>query len=502
MIQMWASDFLQYGSDNCTPASQLKYGIRRSGTGTGFPVDGNGNPITSVTFTCADLGTQSVELWAIDKAGNADYCETYIIVQDNAGNCPIDPNAAKVAGILATEATDGVEQSAVQISGSGNNIPNFTFTTMSNSGGIFNFNGIPYNTNSTITPVKDDNPLNGVSTYDLVLISKHILGIEPLNSPYKMIAADANKNGSITTFDIVELRKLILGLYSELPNNTSWRFVDKAYTFPNPINPFAATFPETKSVTNISTYMLGEDFVSIKVGDVNGSAIPNGLVHPEDRSAGTLFFDATPHLTTKGNAVKAGDIFSVHFNASEQMSGYQFTMQLNGLQVVDVIPGENMTAENFGIFPGAITASFEGNARAFDVRFRAVSNGELSSMIVAGNKITKAEAYKDNGDHYDVAFRFNQSNGTVVTGAGFELYQNTPNPVAATTNISFNLPEASEATLTIVDADGRLVKMIKGSYAKGFNTVVLNRADLRTGVLFYQLDTPTDSAVKKLIVIE
>jgi hypothetical protein len=39
---------------------------------------------------------------------------------------------------------------------------------------------------------------------DLVLISKHILGLEPLNSPYKMIAADANKSNSITTFDIVE----------------------------------------------------------------------------------------------------------------------------------------------------------------------------------------------------------------------------------------------------------------------------------------------------------
>ncbi|MBK7937144.1 MAG: hypothetical protein IPJ82_08605 [Lewinellaceae bacterium] len=99
-----------------------------------------------------------------------------------------------------------------------------------------------------MTPTKDDNPLNGVSTYDLVLISKHILGLEPLNSPYKMIAADANKSNSITTFDIVEIRKLILGIYNELPNNTSWRFVDKDYVFPQPTNPFATTFPETKSV--------------------------------------------------------------------------------------------------------------------------------------------------------------------------------------------------------------------------------------------------------------
>jgi hypothetical protein len=112
----------------------------------------------------------------------------------------------------------------------------------------------------TIEPEKDDNPLNGVTTYDLVLISKHILGLEPLNSPYKMIAADANKSGSITTFDIVEIRKLILGIYTELPNNTSWRFVDKSFSFPNANNPFQTAFPEVISVADAMTSQWGEDF--------------------------------------------------------------------------------------------------------------------------------------------------------------------------------------------------------------------------------------------------
>ncbi|MEI6412557.1 MAG: hypothetical protein WCR52_24405, partial [Bacteroidota bacterium] len=277
MIQLWASDFLKYTEDNCTPSNQLKIGIRKSGTGTGFPVDGNGNPVTNVVFNCMELGTQTVELWSIDKAGNADFCETYVIVQDNNGNCPVDPGA-KVAGSLATEATNGLEESAVQISGSGNAIPAYTFTTMSTNTGSYNFNSIPLASNSTITPAKDDNPLNGVSTYDLVLISKHILGIEPLNSPYKMIAADANKSGSITTFDIVELRKLILGIYNELPANTSWRFVDKSYIFSDPANPFQSQFSESRLIYNIQSNVLTEDFVSVKVGDVNGTAIANSLM--------------------------------------------------------------------------------------------------------------------------------------------------------------------------------------------------------------------------------
>ncbi|HLP94586.1 MAG TPA: cohesin domain-containing protein [Saprospiraceae bacterium] len=144
-----------------------------------------------------------------------------------------------------------------------------------------------------ITPFKDDNPLNGVTTYDLVLISKHILSLEPLTTPYHIIAADANQSGSVTTFDIVELRKLILGTYTVLPNNTSWRFVPRDYEFPNASNPFQIPFPEVInaeidnsgisyewSVSTTSGVVSGQletaDFTGIKVGDVNCSAIPCG----------------------------------------------------------------------------------------------------------------------------------------------------------------------------------------------------------------------------------
>jgi hypothetical protein len=87
MVSLWASDFLQYTEDNCTPSNKLVIAIRKSGTGTGFPTNPDGTPQTGVTFTCDELGTQLVELWSMDLAGNADYCETYVIVQDNAGIC-------------------------------------------------------------------------------------------------------------------------------------------------------------------------------------------------------------------------------------------------------------------------------------------------------------------------------------------------------------------------------------------------------------------------------
>jgi len=127
-----------------------------------------------------------------------------------------------------------------------------------------------------LTPKLDENPLNGVSTFDILLIQRHILGIQALNSPYKMIAADVNNSRSITTLDMIQLRKLILGLDSKFTHNRAWRFVDATYIFPNPTNPWQGSFPESSSIAswrpNPST-----NFVAIKIGDLNSSAKVNDL---------------------------------------------------------------------------------------------------------------------------------------------------------------------------------------------------------------------------------
>jgi hypothetical protein len=368
---------------------------------------------------------------------------------------------------------------------------------VTNDNGIYTFsNALPVGSNLTVTPLKDDNHLNGVSTFDLVQISKHILGLEPLGSPYKMIAADANKSNSITTFDIVEIRKLILGIYAELPSNTSWRFVDKNYVFPNPDNPFQDQFPELVAVQNMQSATLNSDFVSVKIGDVNNTVIANSLMSSDDRGANTLHFDV------QDRSVQAGEEFVVTFKAAEKTAGYQFTLNTNGLEALEVIPGDNMKADNFALFGDAVTASVDGNAGTFSVKFRAVQAGELSRMLGFSHRITRAESYSEAGALNEVALRFNNAGGAIVSGTGFELLQNVPNPVSSLTRISFNLPEAAEATLTVSNAEGRIIKVVKGAFAKGLNTVTLQRSDLAAGLLFYQIDTPTHSAVKKMIVTD
>jgi hypothetical protein len=68
------------------------------------------------------------------------------------------------------------------------------------------------------------------------------------------------------------------------------------------------------------------------------------------------------------------------------------------------------------------------------------------------------------------------------------------------TFIGFHLPEATSATLRIFDETGRMVFTQSGAFAKGYNTISVDRALISTtGVLYYTLETATDSATKKMI---
>lgn len=121
-----------------------------------------------------------------------------------------------------------------------------------------------------VTPSKaSDSPLAaGVTMLDASLVRRHVLRIQSVETPYKLLAADVNGSESISTVDIRLIKQLVLGLRSSFPAGL-WRFVRSDYTFPNPSAPWD---PEsTRSYTDLSVDLTGEDYTSIKLGDVNGS---------------------------------------------------------------------------------------------------------------------------------------------------------------------------------------------------------------------------------------
>lgn len=239
---------------------------------------------------------------------------------------------------------------------------------LTNAAGQYQFT-FPAGSSGVIVPYNNMDPLNGVSTFDNVLIWKHIEGSTLLSSPYKIIAADADKSGDIASADTSLLRSLILGAITEFPNNTSWRFVDASYAFPNPSNPFQGVFPEIANINNLSDDVSGLDFIAIKVGDVSNSAAP--VLVPDtsvlSKITGKVYFDEddsctetageTPLANRKIVATGTGGSF---YGLSQSNGQYNIYLP-SGTYDVHIVQPNGLWGACVGTVTG-VSVSFQGTA--------------------------------------------------------------------------------------------------------------------------------------------
>ncbi|MBK6993995.1 MAG: hypothetical protein IPH31_03365 [Lewinellaceae bacterium] len=64
------------------------------------------------------------------------------------------------------------------------------------------------------------------------------------------------------------------------------------------------------------------------------------------------------------------------------------------------------------------------------------------------------------------------------------------------------MPEASPAVLTVLDGNGKILWSKSSDWPAGMNTVEIDLTGLSVaGVLYYKLETPEKSAVRKMVRI-
>ncbi len=117
---------------------------------------------------------------------------------------------------------------------------------------------------------------NGVTTSDLIKIQKDILGTE-LMSTYKLLACDVNNSNTLTTLDMIRIRKLILTVTPDFGAGSvaSWQFFSAAQTFPDPLSPWSPTPRNNIFTFDMEAGFRLPDFIAVKSGDANGNAAVN-----------------------------------------------------------------------------------------------------------------------------------------------------------------------------------------------------------------------------------
>ena len=138
--------------------------------------------------------------------------------------------------------------------------------TTTDANGFYQFTGITNAYDYAVRMEKTDNT-KGVSSADQIKIGRHIVGVEPFSSIYKVIAGDVNRSGSLTAADQIKIGRFIVGLDSVLPSG-NWMFYPSDANL-NTSNYVAYSLKRVYS--DLTQDKINQDFVAIKMGDVNNS---------------------------------------------------------------------------------------------------------------------------------------------------------------------------------------------------------------------------------------
>lgn len=485
-VTIWAKDFNASSADNCTPANQLRYSF----SGDAYQ--------PSRTFTCDDilaLGVQqSIDVWVWDNWNNKNYCTTTIVFTDPSDVCGFGTGG--VSGIVTTPGNNTpIANTGVKLMQAGQAFASYTTT----SNGQFTFPVVPAGQVFEITVERNDNPKNGVSTLDLLRLQQHLLGKEPLNDPYLLIAADANNTGNVSAVDLIEIRKVILGRTTAFPNNRSWRFVPTAYTFNDPYEPWP--FQETVQFT-MSPSARVDNFMGVKVGDLNRSAQAsfNGVTPRSARSTGLVLDD---------RAFNAGEEFEVTIGLAEEgrdWRGAQWALSFEGLEVIGVTPLRAGLTEDMWYVAGdqfriAWTAPSAGEAgQLVAVRVKALEAGRLSDRIQLTEEPMLAEAYDAGSEVYGLELTWRNADASFSPEV--QLFGNHPNPWNESTVIPFEVPEAGEAILLFTDANGRQVHQVSREVTAGRHEVTLYNPGWPAGIYYYTLRFGETQLTRKMLILD
>ena len=362
----------------------------------------------------------------------------------------------------------------------------------SDSNGDFAFDTDYDQTSVVIKPNKNDDPLNGVSTLDLIHIQRHVLGLESFDAFTELVAADINKDDKIDVMDLLELRKLLLGIYENFPQNTSWRFLDahKKYTLLSDID------------DQMTIRTLGEEInlEGIKVGDVNQSYILSATkTELEPRSQSSF------KLIVKESRNNDGELL-VGFFASEDfhLSGFQATFNVGDYSEFRLVPHKLPIAkQNFHINNDALKITWSSQNQEIkkdELLFEIVFEEYQEVGNIYLDSSTKNEIYQASDlSVYSLALEneINHQNNDDAVQLNI-----LPNPFRNVTKVQIVSKERLATKYELIDATGKLIKSKSILLEPGVNEIDLNRTELPgAGIYFIMIHRNQSVFIKRIVLL-
>ena len=429
-------------------------------------------------------GVNELNVWVFDQKLNSNYCTVEFTIHGDACDGGVI-DEGDIYGSITTKDNFWLEGAEVSAMDKENQM---SYSSSSANG--YAFDDLEAFQSYIVSAEKDGDDMNGVSTYDVILLNRHVLKLEVFDEVESYIAGDINNDDQITAIDILELRKLIIGVHSEFQLQDSWSIIPMTQ-LPGIANPFE--YDMSESIQYLMPENMQADFRAIKIGDINRSAFPNlNNENVEERSSSN--YDIQYRYVD-------GIGYEFYFDRDvKDFHGFQFELEIKGSASVLVDGRLNLTDGFTHQTKDGVRVSYNVD-QAIDLEA-----GEILFLIDTDNanepqfieQNLRSELYADL-----IPQIYPLRSKAATESQVVQLYQNQPNPFDNQSMISFEIPEAMDLELKFHDINGRLLNTIKGHYNAGLNSVHIDRRMFGiSGVIIYELSGQRFKLSKRMILID
>ena len=477
------------GPDNGVEEQNLNFSTGGAESNYGHPVEyqfdwGDGNQSSWGTANRSH-SYQNVGSYQVRARAR---CQEHTDVVSNwssGHNVEISPRQYSVAGTVSYYSNaEPIENVNIDVAG------DVSRNYLTNGGGNFSFD-LENNKSIELTPSKPQNEDVGpydISMYDAALTARFALSLEQLDDN-QQLAADADRNGQIYTFDAALIAQHAVGL-EDMPGSHvgEWLFL-----------------PTSRNISNINSNHSSEDFIGIIIGNVHGGWTPPGNLRKnvaqnnnikkfvnyiQEESKAIFVFNNDPSLKTI-----SADIEIDYDSKTFEFDHYEIPELSNGINIVENNRSGSLKIGLYSINP-------------------LTNGGELIKLIYQikgeGNKSSSIEIKKyllNNQLVFSGSAEFSsfQNHNKI---SNYELKQNYPNPFNSSTNIQFVMPDDGFVTLKIFNLSGQVIcSLVNENFKAGVHVVNWhghNDSGQRvvSGVYFYKIKINDFEESKKLLILE
>ena len=245
----------------------------------------------TLVIDCVNAGFQFLNVYAHDKAGNSDFCETFLLIFDN-GTCN---SRISAAGLVVD--TEGQPLNNVSFKVERPN--ELIMTDYTNLEGELMLEDLPMYNDITFPPTLSGLDRDKIDILDLIIMQDHLLGKGSIEGP-ALLAMDLNDDNRITPVDFKEMTDYLLNRTESFSGN-DWKFIQTD----NIDNFNLRNYSESIAFLD---YQGNLDCTGIMSGDIssleNRTELNIELIAGETNSLGYTPYYSSENFETKGLHLK------------------------------------------------------------------------------------------------------------------------------------------------------------------------------------------------------